>query len=211
MRKIVLLAGPAALLTACGEPKPGVYDIPLAEAMARLENADINGFRLARQCGKLIYFKKSRPADDTVAWRVTSGGEQVFRFSVKLTAEGEGTRATIDVPRQNKGEMYDGTQFYEYPALHQPIRPAIKELIDAAMAQRPYDVMQIPDEERNTGQYDGICSLQRSKLEMGHGPATAEASDSAWEDKERENRYEDYQLRDDASKFGQPMDRTGEW
>lgn len=153
------------MLAGCGGgSKPGVYEIPVAEAYSRLEKADINGFRSARQCGILVHMRPQKKQGEAITWYVTSSGQEVFRFTVKLFAEGEGTRAEIEVPAEPKGgEMYDGKQEYARPAFNQPIRPAIRELIDAAMEKRPYDVMRIP-EPRNT---DKVCSVQRSGLESG--------------------------------------------
>lgn len=153
------------LLAGCGGGgKPGVYEIPVAEAYSRLEKADINGFRSARQCGILVHMRPQKKQGEAITWHVTSSGQEVLRFTVTLVSEGEGTRAEIDVPADPKGgEMYDGTKEYFRPAFNQPLRPAIRELIDAAMEQRPYDGRRIP-QPRNT---DKVCSVQRSGLESG--------------------------------------------
>ena len=161
-----LFIAPIVLAAACGgKAEPGVYDLPLPEAYARLAKADIMGFRKARQCGILIHFETTRKRDESIAWRVTSRGQTMVNFTVHLTDAGNGqTKATITVPADPKGgEPYDGTKDYSRPALNQPLRPAVQELIDAAMESRPYDVMRLP-EPRNT---DRICSIQRSGLQSG--------------------------------------------
>lgn len=197
----------ASALAGCGEKRvPGVYALPPAEAMARLANADIDGFRNARQCGILIHFAQASEGPDAITWRVTSSGKPVARFTVRLAAEGQGTRATIEVPEAPKGgEIYDGSQFYPRPALNQPLRPAVQELIDAAMERRPYDVWRIPD-PRNM---DQVCSLQRGSLEHGRllrvddipGKTPAESEQI----REQEALRREREIRD----FGKPMMRPG--
>jgi hypothetical protein len=82
---------------------------------------------------------------------------------------------TIDVPAAPDGsEIYDGTKFYKRPALYQPIRPAIAELIDARITQRPFDVWRIPDSVRAR---DRICSIQRAGLESGNVRFSADGND----------------------------------
>jgi len=201
----------AMLLAGCGRSEPGVYAVPLAEALQRLKKADVDGFRMARQCGILIHFASDSPKDNAITWRVSSSGREVLRFTVKLMAEGNATRARIEVPAEPKGgEMYDGSQFYPRPALHQPLRPAVQELIDAAMEQRPFDVMRIPDEERGSPN-NGPCQVQRGGLENGSsrfGLDDKPGYDSRSSQQMRE--VEDYG-RDDTS-YGQPMDDTqGSW
>jgi len=154
------------LAAGCGsKAEPGVYDLPLADAYARLAKADVAGFRQARQCGILIHLQPSGQKGESMTWHVTSSGRTMLSFTVRLTAEGpDRTRATIEVPADPRGgELYDGKQQYPRPALNQPLRPAVQELIDAAMAGRPYDVLRIP-EPRNT---DKVCSVQRGGLESG--------------------------------------------
>ncbi len=160
------IIAPLLLAAGCNHKlEQGVYNIPLAEAYDRLAAADIDGFRLARQCGILIHFEQSGQKNEAVTWRVTSSGQPMLRFTVRLTAlDPAKTRATIEVPPDPAGgEPYDGTKSYPRPAINQPLRPAVQELIDAAMADRPYDVERIP-QPRNL---DKVCSVQRSGLESG--------------------------------------------
>ncbi|WP_336979363.1 hypothetical protein [Altererythrobacter fulvus] len=215
MRRLAFTIAIASMLAGCGGAEPGVYAVPLAEALQRLKKADVDGFRSARQCGILIHFASDSPKDDAITWRVSSSGREVLRFTVRLTAEGDGTRAQIEVPAEAKGgEMYDGSQFYPRPALHQPLRPAVQELIDAAMEQRPFDVMRIPDDKRSSPN-DGPCEVQRAGLEQG-------SSRFGLDDKPGYDSRRSQQLRDmeDArsaqegqdSSYGQPMDDTrGSW
>lgn len=198
---------PLLLTAGCGKAEPGVYELPLTEAYARLTEADIDGFRLARQCGILIHFQSSGEKDESMTWRITSSGRPLLRFTVGLAAEGpDRTRAIIEVPADPAGgEPYDGTKHYPRPAINQPLRPAVQELIDAAMADRPYDVQRIP-QPRNM---DRVCSIQRGGLESGSfrfGVDDKPGMDSrqsarAFEEEERQAERESFD-----SSYGQPMD-----
>ena len=153
-------------LAGCSAPK-GQYPIALAEALARLERADINGFRKARQCGFLIHFSAGRPDDHSIEWTVKSSGQKVARFTVSLSAVANGSQATIIVPKGADGaEIYDGRQHYSHPMLMQPLRPAVQELIDSAMDQRPYDWRRIPD-PLNT---DQLCGSELQNFEASGKP-----------------------------------------
>ena len=67
-------------------------------------------------------------------------------FSVSLSQTGNGTQATIAVPKAaDGGEIYNSKQHYSHPALMQPLRPAVQEMIDAAMEKRPFDWHRLPD------------------------------------------------------------------
>lgn len=140
------------------------YALPVHEVYSRLLKADMNGFKVARQCGLLIHFKQSSVIDHQVSWQVTSSGRPIVTFTVTLIPAGPDlTRTKIEVsPDPRGGEMYDGDTFYPHPAIHQPLRPAVKELVDAAVQLRPYDVWKIP-EPINTN--DDVCSVQRGAIE----------------------------------------------
>ena len=160
----------AALAVAGCEPSVKTYPVSLTEGLARLDKADIIGFRNARQCGLLIHFKKSGPVDNTLTWQVQSRGHELASFSVSLSQAGNGTQATIAVPKAaDGGEIYDGKQHYSHPALMQPLRPAVQELIDAAMEKRPFDWHRIPIPLLNIGPNDSLtnCGMGRQTLERG--------------------------------------------
>ncbi len=131
----------------------------------RLENADITGFRNARMCGMLIHFEPSFPDQQTITWTVKTSGEEVASFTVTMRPMASGTQTSISVPKSEggSGEMYDGNQHYQNPAMMQPLRPAVQELIDAAVEQRPYDWHRIPD-PLNT---DALCGSERTNFEAG--------------------------------------------
>ena len=204
MRKLVFAIATASLLTACGTSTPGVYDVPLPEALARLQKADLNGFRMARQCGMLIHIAASEISDDAITWRITSSGQQVLRFTVRLVKEGDGTRAAIEVPTDpGGGEVYDGDKFYTRPAVNQPLRPAIQELVDSAIAQRPYEGQKLVSADR-------VCSIQRGGLESGHYVFAVD--DRPGMDSRESRRAdaleaeENVHTSDFDSSFGKPMD-----
>jgi hypothetical protein len=164
------LFGFAVLLSGCEKPPWGRYDIPFEEARARLEKSDILGFRDGRQCGFLIRFTPTRPDSRSVGWVVTSGGRQVLKFQVTLEPTETGVQATIAVPPGKKGgEMYDGAQAYDYPAVMQPLRPALQELVDSAMQGRSFDWHRLP-EPLSTGPNDTVsnCYNSHTALELGH-------------------------------------------
>jgi hypothetical protein len=172
--RLLALSAPL-VLAGCGASDGGVaaqtahYDIAPAIAIARLRAADIDGFRNARQCGFLIHFNASETGGNAITWSVTSSGKRMLQFTVRLAPSGSGTSATIEVPPdpRGKGEMYDGTQDYSHPAILQPLRPAVRELIDAAMQQRAFDWHNIPDEQLNQGPSGSICSSTKTNLSAG--------------------------------------------
>ena len=154
VRKTVL--GLAVLLLAACKPTPpeNYYDVAPEMAFQRLAHADIKGFRDARQCGLLIYFTAAEDAPHAITWTVTSGGVQAINFTVRLVPSGKGTIITIEVPKtRGGGEFYDSEQTYKHPVLMQPLRPAVRELINAAIEGRAYDWQRIAP-PINSG---GIC------------------------------------------------------
>jgi hypothetical protein len=162
------LVGVALAVAGC-EPSQKTYSVSLAEGLARLDKADVIGFRNARQCGLLIHFKKFWPVDNTVTWEVQSKGRPLASFSVSLSEAGNGTQATITVPKAaDGGEIYDGKQHYSHPALMQPLRPAVQELIDAAMEKRPFDWHRLPN-PINVGPNDSMtnCGMGQQSLQRG--------------------------------------------
>ena len=165
MRIAGAFLGIATAIAGCADPAPkGRYPLAVAEALARLEKADIIGFRNARQCGILIHFSAWHRDKNTIGWIVTSSHQQVASFEVSLSAAENGTQATIIVPKGDNGaEIYDGEQTYSHPAMMQPLRPAVQELIDSAMDRRPYD-WHLIDGTLNT---DGLCSSELQNLQAG--------------------------------------------
>ena len=136
-------------LVGCSEGADELYyDIAPDDAFVRLVNADITGFRDARQCGMLIYFQpKQHNATRTIIWEVTSSDRTVARCGLQVVPKGNGSVIEMQIPKAPDGkEIYDGTQKYTHPAFLQPLRPALRELVDAAMEKRPYDWHRLPDD-----------------------------------------------------------------
>jgi hypothetical protein len=158
---------PLLMLCACqGHPNELYYKVAPGEALGRLQRADITGFRDARQCGMLIYFSPSS-SPDSVTWDVTSSDVLVARFTLRVAPRDDGSVVTIEMPKgPNGAEIYDGKQTYTHPALMQPMRPALGELVDSAMTGRPYDWRRIRG-ELNT---DGFCGSLRSNFEASGRP-----------------------------------------
>jgi hypothetical protein len=162
------LVGVALAVAGC-KPSQKTYPVSLAEGLARLDNADVIGFRNARQCGLLIHFEKRLPDGNSVTWWVRSKNQLVASFSVSLSQAGNGTQATIVVPKAaDGGEIYDGKQHYSHPALMQPLRPAVQEMIDAAMEKRPFDWHRLPA-PINVGPNETMtnCGMGQESLQRG--------------------------------------------
>jgi hypothetical protein len=163
----------AALVSAgCSRPAPAPkaqYAVSPKEALQRLEAADIIGLRNARQCGMLIHFTPIYPDDGSFGWSVTTSGEEVAKFTISLSAFENGTNATINVPEApGGGEMYDGKQEYDHPALMQPLRPAVLELIDSAIEKRPYDWQRIEGTlSAGPGETASRCGNGNASLKRG--------------------------------------------
>ncbi|MEM6475988.1 MAG: hypothetical protein AAF687_07465 [Pseudomonadota bacterium] len=153
------------LAASCSSQPSNVYDVPVDVAFERLISRDLHDFRIARQCGILIHFKKQALTNQRVKWSVTSSGKQVASFTVLLTPYSDDqTQIDIEIPQApDGGEIYDGTKFYPRPALHQPLRDGVEELVSARLEQREFDVMRIPPSEENR-----VCRIQRGALESGH-------------------------------------------
>jgi hypothetical protein len=161
------LAAMACFLAGCSsKPEGAYYDIPLANAFERLQNADLEGFRDSRQCGMLIHFSSSKIDPTSLAYEVKTSGVSVARFAIRLTSSDKGTLASFEVPKgPNGAEIYDGSQSYSHPALMQPLRPSLRELVDAAMGQRRFDWHRLPD-PINT---DQLCGTEHSHfVTTGH-------------------------------------------
>ena len=154
-----------ALLAGCSSSTPeGYYNVAPQEALARLRQADIIGFRDARQCGMLISFRQLEDASGIISWDVSSSDVPVAGLSLKVTPSGQGSIIAIGVlTGPNGAEVYDGQQHYTHPALMQPLRPSLRELVDAAIEKRPYDWHRLP-EPLNT---DELCSSEKQNLEAG--------------------------------------------
>jgi hypothetical protein len=162
------LVGIALAVAGC-QSSQKTYPVSLAEGLARLKNADVIGFRNARQCGLLIHFERQLPVGNSVTWQVRSKRQLVASFTVSLSQAGNGTQATIIVPKAaDGGEIYDGKQHYSHPALMQPLRPSIQELIDAAMEKRPFDWHRLPN-PLNIGPNQTMtnCGMGQDSLQRG--------------------------------------------
>ena len=155
-------------LGACqGHPDELYYKLAPGEAYNRLQKADITGFRDARQCGMLIYFSASPTGPYAVTWDVTSNDILVARFTLRVVPKDDGSVIAIELPKgPNGAEIYDGNQHYTHPALMQPMRPALAELVDSAMTGRPYDWHRI----QGTLNTDGFCGSLRDNFQASGRP-----------------------------------------
>ena len=128
-----------AALAGCGSGlPPGTYAVPVEVAYQRLIAGDMVDFRTGSQCGILIHFNTEKELNKQVRWLVTSSGTRVAEFTVRLHPGRRGddpVRGRRSGRSRGRGNLRRD-QGYRRPALHQPLRPAIEELIAARMGQR---------------------------------------------------------------------------
>lgn len=206
IHRLGLAALGSVLLAGCAGTSPDVYPVSIDTAYDKLRSGSLDDFRRARQCGVLVHIQSEGMADKAVRWVVTSSGRTVASWIARLEAvDAENTRITIEVPKapSGNGEIYDGNQFYQRPALHQPLRPAIRELINSRIEGRPFDVSNSP----NGGENDNICGIQRAGLE--HGSMKFRVDDKPGYDSRDSARMREAEERQDAAdnaRFGEPME-----
>jgi hypothetical protein len=165
-RVLLVTAMAVAVLAGCGKPD-GYYDVDPATAYDLLRKADVTGFRDARQCGMLVYFSTREDGSSTITWDVTSKGVSVASFRLRVAPSGTGSVVSIEMPKgPNGNEIYDGQQHYAHPAFMQPMRPALREFVDATLEQRAYDWHRIAD-PLNT---DELCGSMRDNFAASGQP-----------------------------------------
>jgi hypothetical protein len=163
----------AVALSGCQSDKDQAKEYPLsvAEAVHRLDHADNEGFRYHRHCGVLFKVGSNKSDDHSVTWTArASNKKDVLSFTVSVLPSRNGVTTQISVPLEKNGrEMYDGTQNYNHPVLRQPIRPAIAELVDAAMEKRSFDNARIPEKDRyrDPSPSASACSVDSQILDQG--------------------------------------------
>jgi hypothetical protein len=163
--RLAAILAMAALASGCGRG-PGVYDLGVKDAYARLANNTLEDFSFSQQCGILIHLVPEGVPDNLVTWHVYSSGQEMLNFSARLTPVGDSrTKVDIDVSKDsNGGEAYSGDDTYPRPALRQPLRPALAEAIGAVLEGRRFDVERSPKPEES----ESVCNVQRAGLEAGH-------------------------------------------
>ena len=162
LSRLLCVALMASALSGCGSG-PGTYDLPLHEAFERLANQTFDDFKMARQCGTLIYIQPQPIPDESVTWLVTSGGEQQATFTARLSAVGDKkTKVIVEVSKDPDGsDAYDGKDDYPRPAFKQPLKPAVEEAIAAGLEGRPFDPQKLADLQGD----NSVCNVQRAGLE----------------------------------------------
>jgi hypothetical protein len=166
-RRTALICALGLLTSACSpseaETSPDQYEGAPRQIIDKLVAADTLEFKLARHCGILVHLRPMRPNATSARWQVISSGKEMFYFDITATPVSD-KRSRVDIavgPKEaNGGEAYDGTQRYPWPALQQPIRPAIREFINSVMRNRPYDRGEL-------GFKDKTCAVQANGLESG--------------------------------------------
>jgi hypothetical protein len=169
----------ALSIPGCSKPPANHYVIAAHDAYTRLAAADLGDFIMARQCGILIHAHTSTDAEKAVTWHITSEGEQQLSFTATLTPVTEKeTQIDISVSKDASGkEAYNGSSFYPRPAVFQPIRPAVAELIASTLEGRKFEVGNVAQAvvDRGDGTFgppanggdNSVCQVQRAGLESG--------------------------------------------
>jgi hypothetical protein len=160
------------------------YMMSTHDAYTKLMAADISDFKMNRQCGILIHMNVDPTPESQVTWHVTSEGQEMLSFSANLTPiSSTETQIDISVSKDYNGKedydgspgKYDNSLKFRRPAVNQPVRPAIRELINSTLAGRKFDDSKIlfaqaePGIEDPDEQSDGICEMQRENLQQGIG------------------------------------------
>ncbi|MDE2302638.1 MAG: hypothetical protein KGK11_08780 [Sphingomonadales bacterium] len=162
----VLLA--VALLAGCTTaPDDDLFQLPLGDAFMRLQMADLAGFKAVESCGAPLSIATDPIAPDRIRWRLASGISDVATVTVQLTAEGDdATRVAIDIPptAQQQPFVVRGIALPR-PVVQQPLRPAVQELVAAALQQRPFDPSHLPQGG------DDACAQQRASSADASPPA----------------------------------------
>lgn len=148
----------STLLAACGGGAGQVYPLAPEEAASRLHNLDDTGFSEARRCAVPIALSAQSLDAATIKWTISADGTEGAAFSLKVEpADNGASRVIIALPKDPAGgEIYDGSQHYEHPLVQQPLRPALEELVAAALEGRKFDPARVKG-----GNGDDVCVLQR--------------------------------------------------
>lgn len=196
MYKIGLMMIAAVSMSACSRV-PGRYELPADQIYARLANNELNDFKLARQCGLLLYVHPDGVPNRSVTWTVTTGNVDVAKFGVVLTPiSSSETQVDIQIEPLPNGHLpYDGTQVEYRPAFRQPLQPAIEEAIASAIEQRAFDPSRFDQHEYVSSAQDSAelnkhkqdvvnanaaCLVQRGSLEIGNQPFSIHDSPSSY-------------------------------
>jgi hypothetical protein len=161
------------LAVSCGEAKlpPDQYPLSAPDVFARLQKADLADFKLASQCGLLIHAYPDPKTEKEMGWYIMNDGVEVLSFKATLLPISEAvTQVNISVSAASDGgEQYDGDYFTPRPAVQQPIRPAIREMIDSTLAGRKYEQERVDSQIEGSRENNGVCWVQRGGLESGSG------------------------------------------
>lgn len=169
--KVHAIAGLAglALISGCSSEPPGQIALSAHDAYERLAKGDLTEFIFKRQCGILIHAKTEAEPDRSVTWHILSSGREMLNFTATLTpVDDRRTKVDIAVSRDpDGGEAYDGTRSYPRPALQQPVRPALEELVAALLNGRAFDAKRLPKRTTCDFNINSACDIQRGGVEAG--------------------------------------------
>lgn len=141
---VALLA--AASLAGCGRNPPGVYDLTPADAMQRLQSADLPGFISARGCAVALNVAIRPDAPHSQRWVIRGEGAELAHFTVRLDDAGPGkVHALVTVPNDSQTDTVL-TAPSGATALRRPLLRSAVELVDAALDGRSFDPARIGDD-----------------------------------------------------------------
>jgi len=186
VRLAIILMASLPVLGCSTAPPAAVnrYAISAHDAYERLVAADPTDFKFNRQCGILIHLRVDPTPETSVTWHVTSEDREQLSFSANLTPISPNeTQIDISVSKDANGnEDYDGSTTTDYssakfrrPAVNQPVRPAIRELINSTLEGRKFDGDHVwnaapePGIKKPDESSDGVCNMQHEALQTGTG------------------------------------------
>jgi len=145
-RTSLALLAVAASLAGCGRNAPGVYDLTPAEAMQRLQDADVPGFVAARGCAVALNLAIRPDAQNAQRWIIRGEGAELAHFTVRLDDAGPGkVHALVTVPDDSQAGPVQAAPSGA-TALRRPLLPAAVELVYAALEGRSFDSARIGDD-----------------------------------------------------------------
>lgn len=162
------------------------YPLPLHEAWLRLARGDLRRYLQGSQCGVLIHAYVASELDRSVAWSITSEGEERVRFTATLEPLGaQATRVSLAVDdRQQHTRIYDadkkdasgviikdyvGEPVVFHPALATPLRTTFSEAMSAMLEERLFHADRVWNDgawQPGDGMTAGFCMNQRDRLQM---------------------------------------------
>lgn len=138
-RPILVLAG-ILLLAACGAPRGGLYQVPLAEARQSL---------LATGLPPLVFGSVPPPWEvrsegSDVVWIVRQDGAELFRYIAHLSEENGATRVSVELMGARSGPAGNvAERLARRPEIRDLYMAAATEQIGSALEHRPFEMSRL--------------------------------------------------------------------